>query len=71
MSVPRPSACEPFRGDAVGDGFRGGLVDVAGDDPRAGLGEFLRVDLADALAAAGHDDGAAGEIEARVGGHAD
>ena len=41
-------------------------VDVGGDHVGAGARELLRVDLADALAAAGDDDDAARKVEAVV-----
>src|SRR5947209_11729481 len=36
-------------------GCGGGPIDVGGNHAGAGFGEFLRIDLADALAAAGDD----------------
>src|SRR5262245_25154294 len=54
----------PLRGERLGHGFRRRAVDVGGDHAGARLGEFLGVDLADALAAPGDDDGASGQIKA-------
>jgi hypothetical protein len=53
-------------GKRLGHGFRGRAVDVRGDDAGPRLGEFLRIDFADPFAAAGDDDGAAGQIKALV-----
>jgi hypothetical protein len=63
--------CEPddlaaLRGKRLGHGFRRCAVDVRGNNAGARLGEFLRIDFADPFAAAGDDDGTAGQIKARV-----
>src|SRR5262249_23994171 len=59
---------EALRGERLGHRFGGGAVDVGRDHPGAGLGEFLRIDLADALAAAGDDDGTPSQIKPLVHG---
>src|SRR5262249_3540146 len=61
---------EALRGKRLGHGFCRRAVDVRSDDAGPRLGEFLRIDLADPFAAAGDDDGAAGQVKARVHGAA-
>src|SRR5262249_43358796 len=61
-----PYGLEPLRGKRLGHGFRRRAVDVRGNNPGARLGEFLGIDFADPFAAAGDDDGTAGQIKALV-----
>jgi hypothetical protein len=70
MSVASPHGLEVLRGKRLGHGFRRRAVDVRGNNAGPRLGEFLRIDFADPFAAAGDDDGAAGQIKALVHGDA-
>jgi len=55
-----------LRGKRLGHGFRRRAVDVRSNNAGPRLGEFLRIDFANPFAAAGDDDGTAGQIKALV-----
>jgi hypothetical protein len=57
------------RRDRRCDCYRRGRVDIGRHHARTGYRKLLSVDLANALAAAGDDHSAAGEIKARIGRH--
>ena len=68
-SVLSPSASPLWRTMLGRDRLRGVAVDVGGHHLGAGARELLRIDLADALAAAGDDGDAAFQVEAWIGSH--
>ena len=47
----------------AGNGFGGSAIDVGGDDPGAGPGELLDIDLPDTFTPASDDHGSSIEIE--------
>src|SRR5262245_17575704 len=68
MSVARPMVSKPCAASASATDFA--AVPSMSHDAGPRLGEFLRIDFADPFAAAGDDDGAAGQIKALVHGAA-